>query len=424
VESPTTSRLRRRLFFALLYFSEGAPIGYIWWAMPTRLRNAGMPIEQVAALTAMLTLPWALKFLWAPAIDRLRCRRWGYRAWITFAQILMGLTLLPLGLLPLETVESIVTWLLLAHAVSATTQDVAIDALAIATVPAHERARISGWMQAGMLIGRATFGGLALAAEEWIGAGAVVLVLIGCVWVTLTVVWLSPRSEAERRTQRPPPTPLVRTVLAVLSRRTTWAGLGIALTAGAGFEAAGGLMGPFLLDQGAPQSEIGWFLAVPVVAAMIVGALIGGWGADYIGHRRLVAFSVVAIGLCVGLLAAADAWLHVEGRTLMALATPLYLCIGSLTASSYALFMDLTDPEIGGTQFSAYMGATNLCEVWAVAMAGQIAGARGYGLAFVVAGGCSFVALALLPLSRRTTPDLPDQLSEVVNGMDGSQSSH
>ena len=32
----------RRLLFAALYFSEGAPIGFIWWALPTRLASGGM----------------------------------------------------------------------------------------------------------------------------------------------------------------------------------------------------------------------------------------------------------------------------------------------------------------------------------------------------------------------------------------------
>lgn len=381
-----------------MYFSEGAPIGYIWWAMPTRLRAAGMPVDEVAALTALLTLPWALKFLWAPAVDRLRGPRWGFRAWITVAQIAMGLTLLPLAVMPLDSLVDIATWLLLAHAVSAATQDVAIDALAIRSVAEPDRGRTTGWMQGGMLVGRAIFGGLALAAERWIGADAVVAILIACIWSTLAVLWLSPHATADSDTTPDHEPPLGLTLLAVLNRRSTWIGLGIALTAGAGFEAAGGLMGPYLLDRAADQKSIGVFFAVYVVGAMIVGGLAGGWVADRLGHRRLVALSVIAIVACLLLLVGADTLLHARGTTLMAFAIPLYLCIGSLTASSYAMFMDLSDPTIGGTQFSAFMGATNLCEVWAIAVAGRIAAGPGYGAAFLVAAAASLSALVLLPL--------------------------
>jgi len=78
-----------------LYFSEGAPIGFIWLAMPTRLRARDVPIEQITWLTAILVIPWTFKFLWAPLVDLLRGRRWTLRHWIIAAQTAMGLTLLP-----------------------------------------------------------------------------------------------------------------------------------------------------------------------------------------------------------------------------------------------------------------------------------------------------------------------------------------
>ena len=55
----------RRLLFCLLYFSEGAPMGFLWWALPVRLRESGMPGPDVAALLSLFVLPWAFKFLWA-----------------------------------------------------------------------------------------------------------------------------------------------------------------------------------------------------------------------------------------------------------------------------------------------------------------------------------------------------------------------
>lgn len=395
---PAQGRLARTAFFALLYFSEGAPIGYVWWAMPTRLRAAGMPVEQVAAIIALLTIPWTFKFIWAPAVDRCRGPRWGYRAWITLAQVAMGLALLPMGLLPADDLLGMVKWLLLAHAFAAATQDVSIDALAVATIPHDDRARTTAWMQAGMLTGRACFGGLALAAEDWIGARAVVLVLIGCIWFTLLVVWLFPHAPEARIRQaerRPHFWPVVGRVL---RRRSTWLGLGVAVSAGAGFEAIGGLMGAFLIDHGAGTPDVGWYFALPVIACMVVGGLVGGRLADRLGHRVLVGASVVVLFVGILAISVLDHFTSPHWRVLMGMAVPVYLCVGSLTASSYALFMDLTDPEIGGTQFSSFMGATNLCEVWAVAIAGIMVTRHGYGVAFAYCAMLSLAALPMLPL--------------------------
>ncbi|MCA9256887.1 MAG: hypothetical protein KDA33_14660, partial [Phycisphaerales bacterium] len=116
------SRGGRRLLFAALYFSEGAPIGFIWYALPTMLHEQGVADDSIGFLFGALALPWALKFLWAPLIDTLRSRRWGFRAWIVTAQLLMGLTLLPLtGVAALHDTR----WLcgiLILHAFCAATQ--------------------------------------------------------------------------------------------------------------------------------------------------------------------------------------------------------------------------------------------------------------------------------------------------------------
>jgi len=103
---------------------------------------------RITSLTAVVLLPWVFKFLWAPLLDLLRGRRWDYRAWIISMQALMAAALLPL--IWIDPVGGFGWWrtLLLAHAVAASTQDVAIDALAIGAVPAESRGRLNGAMQA------------------------------------------------------------------------------------------------------------------------------------------------------------------------------------------------------------------------------------------------------------------------------------
>jgi len=104
---------RRKLLFAALYFSEGAPIGFIWFVIPVRLRVADLPIETITWLQAVLVLPWALKFLWAPLVDQFRSPRWRLKHWVAAAQLGMGLTLLPLVWLdPVEDFALLVATLL------------------------------------------------------------------------------------------------------------------------------------------------------------------------------------------------------------------------------------------------------------------------------------------------------------------------
>jgi predicted MFS family arabinose efflux permease len=193
--------------------------------------------------------------------------------------------------------------------------------------------------------------------------------------------------------------PLLPHVLAALRRRTTWLGLLFAATAGAGFEVVGVFAGPFLETRGHDSAAIGLFLGVPAVGAMVIGALGGGHLADRFGIRRTVFVAGLALGAAVLVLAALTR--GGAGRVeLLGTLTVIYLGIGVFTAASYALFMSLTDPALGATQFSAYMGATNLCESWSARAGGTLAARAGFASAFAWLAAIALAALALLPLLR------------------------
>jgi MFS transporter, PAT family, beta-lactamase induction signal transducer AmpG len=57
--------------------------------------------------------------------------------------------------------------------------------------------------------------------------------------------------------------------------------------------------------------------------------------------------------------------------------------------------MQLTDPKLGATQFSAYMGAINACEAWAGFSAGQLAERFDFPVAFVALAVVSLLAWPL-----------------------------
>jgi MFS transporter, PAT family, beta-lactamase induction signal transducer AmpG len=396
----THNKAVRVHLFALLYASEGAPIGFIWWALPTILRAAGVPLVDITGLTALLVLPWAFKFAWAPLVDALRSRRWGFRAWIFSAQFTMGLALLPL--LWLDPVREFAAWrgLLLVHALAAATQDVAIDALAIRTVPVESRGWLNGTMQAGMLVGRSLFGGGVLLLLASFGRAWIVGALMAWIWLALLILpWVAEPSAdgsvADRLRE------FSRHLAAAGRTASTWWGLAFALTSAAAFEATGQLAGPFLVDRGVAVGTVGLFFGVFVVAATLAGGLVGGLLADRRGHARMCAIFLAGFVFMILGLAVAD---RAGSSTFVLLAwlTGMYLFVGLFTAASYALFMDLTDPRLGGTQFSAFMSATNGCESWSAWSGGRLAGAFGYPVAFVTMSAVSLVTLPILAFLKRS----------------------
>lgn len=390
----------RKLLFAFLYLSEGAPIGFIWWALPTLLRLRDIPVEQITSLTAILVFPWALKFIWAPLVDTLHSSRWGFKVWIISMQIIMGLTFLPLMFLDLTENFDLIRIFLVLHAFAAATQDVSIDAFAINTITEDERGIINGYMNAGMLTGRSLFGGGALLAVSWIGWKGIFPMLVIFIWASMFLLFFV--KEPEKRSENKENfSDFLNHFLIAFRKPSTWFGILFAFIGASGFEALGALAGPFLVDRNVSQDVIGIFFSVPSVAAMLVGGIIGGKASDKIGRKKAVSLSLTGFSSLIILLAAGDYLYHgLPEAFVIATLTLIYLFIGIFTASSYALFMDLTNPKLGATQFSTFMAATNGCEAWSAWAGGNITAGAGYPAAFIVMSLVSFFSLLFVKKIR------------------------
>jgi MFS transporter, PAT family, beta-lactamase induction signal transducer AmpG len=388
----------RRWLFATLYLSEGAPIGFVWWAMPTLLRDQGVDLASITQLTALATLPWVLKFLAAPAIDASLRRGAKLKHWIVVCQLAMAGLLLPLLWIDWNAQFSLVVAFLVAHALFAAVQDVSIDTLAIRTVPESELGRVNGAMQAGMLGGRAGVAAgsaVVVAAVGTPGAAALcVAVLIVAPAALLVLATIEPRIE--------PPRVRFAAAWRLLASRAALAGVAIALLGGAGFEFFGVSAGPKLVDLGGSETTTALFYGLFAPGGLALGAALGGMFADRAGVIRATAGSLAAVTLALVAVAAADSAAFDLGQQ-VALFAVAYVAIGALTASSYALFMTLSRGAFSATRFSVFMAMTNACEAWAGYAGGRFA-ASSYGLTLLALSAVACVAAIPLYILAKIRP--------------------
>lgn len=369
------SPAKKRLTFALLYFSEGAPIGFVWWALPGILAERGHSLSEIATLTALATLPWSLKFLMAPFIDVLSLGRAGLKRQLAGFQLAMGLTALAFAPL-IETGDlALLGAALLLHAVCAAGQDVCIDALAIRSVNQSELGTVNGWMQAGMLVGRSLFGGAGLYIAHAAGLPLLGYLLVAAIWTSLVLLALS-RVEARSA----PPVTLggyFRNLGLQFSRPAIWLLLLTAYLAGLSFEGIGGVASATLARLEVDAGTRGLLYGVAVPLCMLTGALIGGLAADRTSKpRALRRFLIFTGGMSILVAAGFD---HVRATAvLVAVVSVFYFGIGLLTAALYAYLMQHTDKLFAAFQFSLFMAATNLCESSATYVTGQLAPQFGF----------------------------------------------
>jgi PAT family beta-lactamase induction signal transducer AmpG len=176
-----------------LGFASGLPLLLTYSTLSAWLATNGVRRRDIGTL-AMVATPYALKFLWAPLIDRVRPplplgRR---RGWGITIQILLIGAILCLGLcnpkhnLPLMAAVAVLVAFLSAS------QDIVIDAWRVESLNKDQQAPGAAMIQSGYRIGMlvAGAGGLFIAAYAgWFAAYATMAALVG---VGLLVFLLGP----------------------------------------------------------------------------------------------------------------------------------------------------------------------------------------------------------------------------------------
>ncbi|MEO0810726.1 MAG: MFS transporter, partial [Pseudomonadota bacterium] len=141
----------------LLYSAQFIPLFFAIMALPIILRQEGHSATTIG-LVQLAALPYVFKFLWAPLIDRFKLARDRYKSWIV---ALSGIHVLALVFLALIDPGGNLTLLFVAlfiATLSVSTQDVAVDALAISLMRPSERTLGATFQNGGAYVG-AVIGG-------------------------------------------------------------------------------------------------------------------------------------------------------------------------------------------------------------------------------------------------------------------------
>ena len=193
-------RDRRMLTLLVLGFSSGLPAPLVFSNLSIWLRDLGVSRTDIG-LFALAATPYAINFLWAPLVDRLRLpwfsARFGRRrGWALFTQSLLILAIVLLSFTnPSKSLLLVALAVLFVTFMSAT-QDIVIDAYRIELLEPHlygagSAAAIWGWHLGGTLVGSAC--GLYLA--EYYGWNTAYLILASGIGLGMLAVLMSPEPK-------------------------------------------------------------------------------------------------------------------------------------------------------------------------------------------------------------------------------------
>jgi MFS transporter, PAT family, beta-lactamase induction signal transducer AmpG len=415
-----------------LMLASGMPLGFIFNSFQIFLRSAGVDLKTIGVLSAV-SMPWSLKFLWSPLVDRYALPRPDRRrSWIVVAQIALAAGFFVLALYSwralrtdphtgralLSTAAATACGAIaLFITVSSATQDIALDAYSVEVLEPDEQGPASGlrvmWYRIGMLVA----GALAIFAADWL-PWPVVFALLGALF--LASIGLTMAAEAPARPAAPPRSlgaAVVEPFRTFFARREAVTVALFLVLYKFGDNAAGTMVNPFLKDMCFSNKEIGLAVKIIGTAATIAGT---GFGAAVMARlglaRSLWAFGLAQAGaigfyaiaaatraapLDVALCAAAPA-LGAASRawTYVGIAAE-YASQGMGTAALMALILRACEKRYSATQYALLSSLFGLGRTISGIPSGFLAERLGYAGFF---GTCILLAIPGFVVLQRLAP--------------------
>ena len=279
-----------RMFF--FGFSSGLPLLLVLGTLSFWLREAEVDLKTIGFLS-WVGLVYGFKWVWAPAIDRVRlpfltARLGRRRAWLVVAQT--GIVGALIGLSQTDPAASLAwtaVWALLTAFASAT-QDIALDAYRIESAQSNRQAALAAMYQTGYRIAMIWSGAGALAVAAWAqsaegyepGAWSVsYLVMAVSASVGLVTSLLAPEPETTPGPRVQPSAAALFEPFADFFRRFgRWATVVLLLIAT--YRISDVVMGimanPFYQDLGFTKQEVAAVSKVFGVVMTLAGAFAGG----------------------------------------------------------------------------------------------------------------------------------------------------
>ncbi len=397
---PVSTRTKL-LWVALLYFAEGFPFGLLFDAFPVYFRIHGMSLAEIGLLS-VVGLPWALKFLWAPLVDVVGSRR----SWIVTCQGLLALDLVLLLFLDPTAAGNLAWGGLIALALLAATQDIAIDAYTIELLDQEEMGPANGLRVSTYRVALIIAGGVFVGAAGLVGWQ--VAFLTAAVLLAILALISSRLPRIARGPQRAPVTQPWSTALAhgfLNPLKSFWQRPGViavllfVLLFKLGDMALGPMVRPFWVDRDFTPLQIGIIPGTVGVVSTILGALLGGrltkqWGL----FRALWVLGVAQAGS--NLFYAVTAALPRSDLLMYGASIVESFCGGLGTAPFLAFLMSICDKRQAATQYALLSALFGLGRSLSGGFSGVLTQNVGYATYFTLTFFLAWPAFVLLPWVR------------------------
>jgi PAT family beta-lactamase induction signal transducer AmpG len=394
-----------------LGFASGLPFNLIGngKAFQAWMTASGVDLTTIG-LFSMVGLPYSLKFLWAPVLDRyvppILGRR---RGWLLITQILLLVAIAAMSVHNPRTGLQALAINAILIAVFSASQDLAGDAYRTDVLEDREMGAGAAIWVLGYRIALLVTGSVAFILAERLTWGVVYLLLSALMLVGIVTTFLAPEPVLPEA----PPKTLGEAVVLPFADffQRSGPGFGILVLVFIVLykysdALAGSMTTPFLLKTGFTQSEVGVALGGVGLFAIIAGSLVAGFAIARIGVNK--SMWLFAIFQALSNLTYYGLALAGRNHSFMVLAIIVEnFGFGLVSSALVAYIMSMCNRRFSATQFALLSSLVAASRDILVAPGGKIAESMGWPTFFLITVVAGLPCIALLPFIAPWNRDIP-----------------
>lgn len=390
---------RKQLTFFSLYVAQSVPMSLISTLLPVIMRQEHFSLESIGLLQ-FIKIPWILKLLWAPLVDRQR----SYKQWIISSELAYAFLLIAVAFLDLEIHFPLILILVVLAFIASSTQDIATDALTSLSFR-NDVVRANRLQSMGQFAGSILGGGVLVMLYHVLGWTALFLLMsIFVVLLLLPLYFYKTRDPFLMGKSATPEVIGLRDIGSFFKQRGAKGRVLVLMLFNLGVVGTMTMMKPYLVDANYDFQEIGFLYTVygggmGFLGSMLLSAYRQRTSKDSLNQglcyaSLLILFSTITIALVATL---GDAsW----GNILLMLAC-LWGAYGFGNVMVYALAMDYVRPGREGTDFTLQIVILQLSSLLMSGLSGKITALVGYTLFFWIEVGFAILSVGYVLSWRR-----------------------
>ena len=389
----------KMLAILFLGAASGFPNQITESALQAWLKDAGVSLTTIGVMS-YVALPYLLKFLWAPLIDRYPLPWLGRRrGWILAMQVALALTIALFALQNPAVALTPISACAVAIVFFSATQDIAFDAYRTDVSAPSERGLAAAATNLGYRTAAWLASACALVVADHFGwrPAFLILAVVMLLFCGATVVAPTTHNTYQPRSLRESVVAPLKELLGTPNAVTL---IAVVLLFKIGDAFANKLFTPFMMDVGFSKTEIALIVKGLFTASSLAGSVLGGVLMVRMGLLR----SMLAFGVLQAVSNLLYCALAVAGRNypIMAAAVVIEHVAGAMGGIALvALIMALCDARYSAFQYALLSALALLLRYSLGYPAGWVADHGGWYGYFVVSFALAFPGLIMVWLNRR-----------------------